>query len=253
MQIRTKIIAGNWKMHKTVREALNWVDGLVDMIHESSRAEIAIFAPYTSLHCLANRLTTTSIHLGAQNLHENEWGAFTGEVSGHMLADVGVEWVLIGHSERRAYAMESNELLKRKILMALKCNLKPVYCVGETHTERQKGEHFYRISNQLDEALCRFTEEEISSLIVAYEPVWAIGTGETATVEDASTMHQFIRAHIARMFSKGVAERLPILYGGSVKPSNATELFSCPDIDGGLIGGASLDFTTFAAIVSAAQ
>ncbi|MBP6183638.1 MAG: triose-phosphate isomerase [Saprospiraceae bacterium] len=251
MQIRTKIIAGNWKMYKTVREALNWVDGFVDIMHQSSNAEIALFAPSTSLHCLANRLSTTRIHLGAQNLHEAEWGPYTGEISGHMLQDVGAEWVLIGHSERRQHAFESNDLLRRKIKTAFTCNLKPIYCIGETHQERLAGDHYNRIATQLDEALQDCSEKEILSLIIAYEPVWAIGTGETATVDDAASMHQFVRAHMAKMYSTPIAESIPILYGGSVKPNNAAELFSCPDIDGGLIGGASLDYTSFAAIVSA--
>jgi triosephosphate isomerase len=193
-------------------------------------------------------LSHTSIALAAQNCHQQDSGAYTGELSVGMLKSVGVEYVIIGHSERREYFMEDSLSLSFKVNNVIKHGLRPIYCCGETLTQRQEGEHFRTISNQIEQGLFQLNEMELLNCIVAYEPVWAIGTGETASPEQAQEVHNFIRKTIAKQYGDMVADNISILYGGSVKPANAKELFTCPDIDGGLIGGAALNAESFVAI-----
>jgi triosephosphate isomerase len=193
-------------------------------------------------------LSHTPIALAAQNCHQQDSGAYTGELSVGMLKSVGVEYVLIGHSERREYFMEDSLSLSFKVNNVIKHGLRPIYCCGETLAQRQEGEHFKTISNQIEQGIFQLNEMELLNCIVAYEPVWAIGTGETASPQQAQEVHNFIRKTIANQYSDMVADNISILYGGSVKPSNAKELFTCPDIDGGLIGGASLNAESFVAI-----
>ena len=193
-------------------------------------------------------LSHTPIALAAQNCHQQDSGAYTGELSVGMLKSVGVEYVLIGHSERREYFMEDSLSLSFKVNNVIKHGLRPIYCCGETLAQRQEGEHFRTISNQIEQGIFQLNEMELLNCIVAYEPVWAIGTGETASPQQAQEVHNFIRKTIAKQYSDMVADNISILYGGSVKPSNAKELFTCPDIDGGLIGGASLNAESFIAI-----
>jgi len=210
---------------------------------------ITIIAPPSiHLNSFNQMLSHTPIALAAQNCHQQDSGAYTGELSVGMLKSVGVEYVLIGHSERREYFMEDSLSLSFKVNNVIKHGLRPIYCCGETLAQRQEGEHFRTISNQIEQGIFQLNEMELLNCIVAYEPVWAIGTGETASPQQAQEVHNFIRKTIAKQYSDMVADNISILYGGSVKPSNAKELFTCPDIDGGLIGGASLNAESFVAI-----
>jgi triosephosphate isomerase len=207
-----------------------------------------IAPPAIHLNSFNQMLSHTPIALAAQNCHQQDSGAYTGELSVGMLKSVGVEYVLIGHSERREYFMEDSLSLSFKVNNVIKHGLRPIYCCGETLAQRQEGEHFRTISNQIEQGIFQLNEMELLNCIVAYEPVWAIGTGETASPQQAQEVHNFIRKTIAKQYSDMVADNISILYGGSVKPSNAKELFTCPDIDGGLIGGASLNAESFVAI-----
>ena len=207
-----------------------------------------IAPPAIHLNSFNQMLSHTPIALAAQNCHQQDSGAYTGELSVGMLKSVGVEYVLIGHSERREYFMEDSLSLSFKVNNVIKHGLRPIYCCGETLAQRQEGEHFKTISNQIEQGIFQLNEMELLNCIVAYEPVWAIGTGETASPQQAQEVHNFIRKTIANQYSDMVADNISILYGGSVKPSNAKELFTCPDIDGGLIGGASLNAESFVAI-----
>lgn len=210
---------------------------------------ITIIAPPSiHLNSFNQMLSHTPIALAAQNCHQQDSGAYTGELSVGMLKSVGVEYVLIGHSERREYFMEDSLSLSFKVNNVIKHGLQPIYCCGETLAQRQEGEHYRTISNQIEQGIFQLNEMELLNCIVAYEPVWAIGTGETASPQQAQEVHNFIRKTIAKQYSDMVADNISILYGGSVKPSNAKELFTCPDIDGGLIGGASLNAESFVAI-----
>lgn len=239
--MRKKIAAGNWKMHKTLEEG----QGLAQEIRTMSETEVTngatmmIFPPYIHLQSIARQMEGSGICVGAQNLNQNEQGAYTGEVSAGMLTSIGIKYVLVGHSERRQYYNETNESCAAKIKTALKHNIVPVYCIGETLAERESGEHFNIVKEQLN-ALNGLSSEELSKCIIAYEPVWAIGTGVTATSAQANEMHIHIRNVIAGLFNEKSAQEISILYGGSVKPDNAKELFSQSDIDGALIGGAAL-------------
>jgi triosephosphate isomerase len=238
---RQKIAAGNWKMHKTFQEG----QGLAQEIRTMAGTELMngskllIFPPYIHLQALARQLEGSGIGVGAQNIHDKEQGAFTGEVSASMLTSIGIAYTLVGHSERRQYYNETNESCAAKITTALKHNIVPVYCIGETLAERESGSHFSIVEEQLG-AVSGLDKEEFSKCIIAYEPVWAIGTGVTASAEQANEMHRHIRQVLASMFDEASAEGMSILYGGSVKPDNAKSLFAMPDIDGALIGGAAL-------------
>lgn len=244
--MRRKVIAGNWKMNMLPNEAIEFITEL-DPLVKNSKNEVVICAPFTDLFYTINVAQDTNIHVGAQNMHWEEKGAYTGEISGEMLKSINCEYVIIGHSERRQYFNETDETVNKKVKSALKYGLKPIICVGETLEEKEAGETIKKITAQTSEALKGLTKEELSNIIVAYEPIWAIGTGKTATADDANNSIKEIRKQIEKDFGTG---DVPILYGGSVKPTNAKELFNMSDIDGGLVGGASLKADLFAQIVN---
>jgi triosephosphate isomerase len=247
--MRRKVIAGNWKMNMLPNEAIDYIQAFEPLVKDA-KAEVILCVPYTDLfYCIMNA-QNTNIKIGAQNVHFEEKGAYTGEVSCKMLKSIGVEYVIIGHSERRQYFAETDETVNKKVKASLENGLKPIVCVGETLEEREAGKTEERITSQTRLALDGLTGEEVKGIIIAYEPIWAIGTGKTATSEDANNSIKSIRAEIAKIYGEDVAEEVIIQYGGSVKSSNAKELFACSDIDGGLVGGASLKPDEFSKIVN---
>ena len=248
--MRKKVIAGNWKMNLTLADALA-LTAAIRAGEMTYKNEVILCVPFPYLIALRHELKGSPISLGAQNCADHENGAFTGEVSAAMLASIDVPYVIIGHSERRIYYHESHEVLKDKMDIALSNDLKPIFCCGETKDIRidEKQEAF--VEKQLDESLFHLSDDDIQRVIIAYEPVWAIGTGLTATAQQAQDMHHFIRQRISARYGSPIADRIIIQYGGSVKPDNARELFSQPDVDGGLIGGASLKAEEFKAIINA--
>lgn len=248
--MRKKIVAGNWKMNLDYTEGISLFSEIVNMVKDEQKGEqqAVICAPFIHLNSLS-KLGGTSVKIGAQNCHQNESGAFTGEVSAKMIRSVGCEYVIIGHSERRQYFAESDSLLAEKTGIALKNNLIPIFCIGETLDERNNGSYFEVISGQLKGGVFNLSPEDFSKVVLAYEPVWAIGTGLTATSEQAQEVHAYIRKEIAAVYGEVIAENTTILYGGSCNPKNAAELFAQKDIDGGLIGGASLKSRDFVDIV----
>lgn len=247
--MRKKIVAGNWKMNTSVAEGIELARNLVEGLGEvPSDVKLIIAPPFTHLVPVASVLEDSGISLAAQNCADESKGAYTGEVSASMISGTGCKYVILGHSERRQYYGETPEKLVRKIRLALSEGLCPIFCVGENLEERNAGKHFEVVGSQIAEVLGEFTSEEASSIIIAYEPVWAIGTGVTATAAQAQEIHSFIRGVLAGQFDESFAADMPILYGGSCKPANASELFACPDIDGGLIGGAALKASDFLAI-----
>jgi len=250
--MRTKIVAGNWKMNKTLPEAISLINDLKTQINPSG-VEVIIAPPFTNLPKAVELLENSKIQVAAQNMHYADSGAYTGEISADMLLSIGIKTVILGHSERRAYFNETNENLKEKAQQAYRKNITNIFCVGEQLEERKTGQHFKIVENQIKEALFELPIEAFKKIVIAYEPVWAIGTGETASPEQAQEMHAFIRGLIAKKYGQDVAGHVRILYGGSVKPANAREIFAQPDIDGGLIGGASLKAADFNAIVEAAK
>ncbi len=243
---RNAVIAGNWKMNKTASEARELIDGLLPLVKDAD-CTVIIGVPFTDIHVAVEMTKGSNVHVAAQNCHFEASGAFTGEVSAPMLKEEGVEYVILGHSERRQYYGETSDTLVAKMALALENGLSPIYCVGEMLSEREAGNHFNVIKAQLEEVLFGLSAEQMAKVVIAYEPVWAIGTGVTATSEQAQEVHAFIRKTLAAKFGE-LANDITILYGGSCKPSNAKELFACPDIDGGLIGGASLKADDFIAI-----
>ena len=246
--MRRKVIAGNWKMNMLPNEAIEYIQAFEPLVKDA-KAEVILCVPYIDLfYCLMNA-QNTNIKIGAQNAHFEEKGAYTGEVSAKMLKSIGVEYVIIGHSERRQYFAETDETVNKKIKAALANGLKPIVCVGETLEQREAGKTVEIITNQTKLALEGLTREQVKGIIIAYEPIWAIGTGKTATSEDANNSIKAIRKEIANIYGSEVAEEVIIQYGGSVKSSNAKELFACSDIDGGLVGGASLKPDEFSKIV----
>lgn len=247
--MRRKVIAGNWKMNMLPNEAMAFIEGLAPLV-KNSEAEVILCVPYTDLFYSLLTAQDTNIKIGAQNMHWEESGAYTGEVSGKMLKSIGVEYVIIGHSERRQYFNETDETVNKKIKSAFANELKPIVCVGETLEQRETGKAEEIITNQTRIALEGLTEEQVENTIIAYEPIWAIGTGKTATAEDANNSIKAIRNEIAKNYGQNIADKVIIQYGGSVKASNAKELFSTSDIDGGLVGGASLKVEEFANIVN---
>jgi triosephosphate isomerase len=247
---RKKIIAGNWKMNKTQAEARSLVEDLLRDIGKFDAAEIVLCPPFTALAAVSELLGSISnIRLGAQNMHEAASGAFTGEISAAMLRELYVRYVIIGHSERRQLFHEDNATVNRKTKAALAAELRPIVCVGETLPERESDQWKNVLETQLVEGLAGFGDKELADIIIAYEPVWAIGTGKTASPAQAEEAHQWIRKVLSVKFSVAASERIRIQYGGSVKPENAKELLSKPDIDGALVGGASLDARGFTAII----
>jgi triosephosphate isomerase (TIM) len=250
--MRKKIVAGNWKMNLDYNEGLSLFSEMINMINDeiTGKQEAVICSPFIHLHSLAQLAKGYSkVSLGAQNAHQAESGAYTGEVSAKMIKSVGAEYVILGHSERRQYFGEGNELLAKKTDTALANGLKPIFCIGETLEEREANKHFEIIKSQLEEGVFHLDEEQFGNLVIAYEPVWAIGTGKTASAAQAQEIHAFIRIEIAAKYNQELANSTTILYGGSCNPKNAPELFAQPDIDGGLIGGASLKSRDFLDIV----
>ena len=245
--MRKPIIAGNWKMNKTAAEAVALIDELKPLVAKS-KPEVVVCVPYTDLWAVKDAIAGSKIHLGAENVAWAESGAFTGEISADMLLEIGVEYVIIGHSERRQYFGETNESVNKRTKTALAKGLKPIVCVGETLTEREKNKTKRVLKKQVLEGLDGITD--FTNVVIAYEPVWAIGTGKTATAEDANKTIGYIRSVIRKNFGVDVAKSLRIQYGGSMKPANAKELMAMKNIDGGLIGGAALKANDFAAIVN---
>src|SRR5262245_11004843 len=247
---RKLLIAGNWKMNKTVAEALDLAGGLERELGLVKEVDIVICPPFTALSEVSKAiLDSKSIRLGAQNMCEHNVGAYTGEICAGMLKEFSVRYVILGHSERRQYYKESDELISKKALAAHAASLKPIVCVGETLTERESSQTEKVLETQVRGSLAGFTRDQMVETIIAYEPVWAIGTGKTATTQQAQETHAFIRGLLVRLFDETVARRVRIQYGGSVKPSNTRDLMSQPDVDGALVGGASLEDRAFADIV----
>lgn len=245
--MRTPIIAGNWKMHKNVGEAIEIARALDELV-ENSEVEVVICPPFTSLSSLS-ALGLSKVKLGAQNMYYAEEGAYTGEISATMLEDVGCEYVILGHSERREIFKEDDELINKKVLKALEAGLRPILCVGETLAQRKAGETEDVVIAQTTKGLAGVSPEQIEAVVIAYEPIWAIGTGETSNGEDANQVIGSIRQNLATLFSDAMAQKVRIQYGGSVKPGNITEFMNQPEIDGALVGGASLKVKDFVGII----
>lgn len=247
--MRKPIIAGNWKMNKTAKEAVELINELKPLVAKS-KPEVVVCVPYTDLWAVKEAIAGSKIKLGAENVAWADNGAFTGEISADMLKEIGVEYVIIGHSERRQYFGETDESVNKRLHQALKNGLKPIVCVGETLTEREKNKTKRVLKKQVLEGFKDITAEDFSNIVIAYEPVWAIGTGKTATSEDANKTIGFIRSLVKKTWGQEVAKALRIQYGGSMKPANAKELMAERNIDGGLIGGASLKAEDFSKIVN---
>ena len=246
--MRRKVIAGNWKMNMLPDETIKFIDEIAPLVKDTEN-EVILCVPYTDLFYALLTAQNTNIKIGAQNMHWEESGAYTGEVSPNMLKCINVEYVIIGHSERRQYFAETNETVNKKIKSALKHELIPILCVGETAIQREKGIQEEVIKEQIKKALSEISQDDAKKIIIAYEPIWAIGTGNVATKEDANNMLKCIRKEIENLYSVDVAQNISLLYGGSVKKENAKELFSTSDIDGALIGGASLKVEEFNEII----
>jgi triosephosphate isomerase len=251
--MRKKIVAGNWKMNKTLEEAKILTAELMGMVADEvkSNTEVIICTPFPYLISVKNQLGNSNIKVGAQNCSEHDSGAYTGEVSAAMIKSIDVPYVIVGHSERRQYFGETNKMLALKVDKALANSLTPIFCCGEPLEIREKGEHETLVKQQVEESLFHLSTDVLQKVVIAYEPVWAIGTGKTATSQQAQDMHLVIRKHLASKYGQLVADSISILYGGSVKADNAKELFACADVDGGLVGGASLKSREFVEIVKA--
>jgi triosephosphate isomerase len=247
--MRKKIVAGNWKMNLTKNEGLLLVEGVLNGVGNSN-AKVILGVPFPFISDAVSMVDGSAVSIAAQNCHQERSGAYTGEVSVNMLKSFGCDYCIVGHSERRQYFGETDRYINHKIELLLEAGIGPIYCCGETLEQRQSGEHFRIIEEQIQSALQGFTKDQLKQIVIAYEPVWAIGTGETATPEQAQEIHSFIRGKLSQVMGNE-AQEISILYGGSLKPDNANELFSQPDIDGGLIGGASLKAPDFLSIVNA--
>jgi triosephosphate isomerase (TIM) len=246
---RRLIIAGNWKMNKTVAEGLDLVQGFKRELSNVKEVDIVVCPPFTALSEVSKAILDSNLRLGAQNMSENNYGAFTGEIAAGMLKEFSVRYVILGHSERRQYQKESDDLIAKKAAAAHAASVKPIVCVGETLEEREANKTEQVVGTQLKGSLAGLSADQVSETVLAYEPVWAIGTGKTASPQQAQDVHAFIRKTIGQMFSASVAKRVRIQYGGSVKPSNARELMGQPDVDGALVGGASLEIRSFSDII----
>ncbi|HQP91872.1 MAG TPA: triose-phosphate isomerase [Candidatus Omnitrophota bacterium] len=251
--MRKRVIAGNWKMNKNTSEAIELANGLKREVYKVEDVDIIVCPPFTALEEVSEIIYETNIKLGAQNMHWEDSGAFTGEVSPLMIKDLSATFVILGHSERRQFFFETNEIVNKKTKSALKHGLTPIVCVGETLQEREAQRTFAVIEDHVYNSLKDLTNEELEKTIIAYEPVWAIGTGKTATPEQAQEVHQFIRDLLKKKYSQETAEKVIILYGGSVKPANTKELVNQKDIDGALVGGASLEVKSFSEIIKNAS
>jgi len=248
---RTPYIAGNWKMNKTVAEAEEYIAALLPRVSSADGVDVAICVPFTALQAMVDSTRGSRVEVFAQNMHEEESGAYTGEVSAPMLVELDIHGVVLGHSERRQYFNETDRALSHKLVTALEAGLKPILCVGETEEERERGDMERKLRHQVQEALERLSPEQIAQVTIAYEPIWAIGTGEVATPDQAQEAISFVRALVADR-APDAAKVVRLLYGGSVNAENSAELLALPDIDGALVGGGSLDADTFAQIVDAA-
>ena len=252
--MRKHIVAGNWKMNKTFDEADELISNIMDKLEKTTldrNTQVIICPPFPFLEMTSDYSDDSYFAVGAQNVSDQEKGAYTGEVSAEMLESMELDYCIVGHSERRAYYHETDEIIARKVDQLLKHNLRPIVCCGEVLEERESNRQFDVVKKQITDGLFHLTAEQFADIVIAYEPVWAIGTGKTATPEQAQEMHAFIRGLIADKYGKEVADETSILYGGSCKPGNAKELFANPDVDGGLIGGASLKADDFIAIAEA--
>ena len=250
--MRRKIVAGNWKMHNNLSDSQNLVTKLVNGLNNKNiNRDVIICPPFTSLSEVSNLLKGTKIELGAQNMHFEDKGAFTAEISSEMLLSVGCKYVILGHSERRTIFGETDEFINKKIKKALSSGLTPIFCIGESLEQRENGTTNDVIKRQVLEGIKDLSEDNVNKLIIAYEPIWAIGTGKTATPEQAQEVHEFIRSILEETFNKQTSENISILYGGSVKPNNAFDLLSKTDIDGALVGGACLDADSFISVITA--
>jgi triosephosphate isomerase (TIM) len=246
---RKLIIAGNWKMNKTVAEALDVVAGIKRELKDVKEVDIVVCPPFTALGEVSKAILDSNIRLGAQDMSEHNFGAYTGEIAAGMLKEFSTRYVILGHSERRQYQKESNELISKKALAAHAASLKPIVCIGETLAEREAGQMQDVLLTQVRGSLAGLTKQQMEETIIAYEPVWAIGTGKTATAQQALEAHAYIRTRLVTLYDETAARRVRIQYGGSVKPSNARELMALPDVDGALVGGASLEDRAFADII----
>ena len=246
---RIPLMAGNWKMNKTVEEAVDLVKQLKDAISGVKGVEVAVAPPFTALYAVSKELKDSTIHLAAQNMFWEEKGAFTGEVSPLMLKEMGCAYVIIGHSERRQFFGETDETVNRRMKMVIAHGMKPIFCIGETLKEREENRTFSVVERQIEGGLKDIKENEVKNMVIAYEPVWAIGTGKTATPQQAEEVHRFIRQKLGKLTSRGGAEAMRIQYGGSVTPENIKGLMDQGDIDGALVGGASLKSDSFSRIV----
>ncbi len=249
MNNRTPLIAGNWKMFKTCSEAVETAAQLVKLVAGTTDIDVMIAPPFTALAPVSDVVRGSCVSLGAQNLFWETQGAFTGEISSAMLVSAGCKYVIIGHSERRQYFNETDETVNKRIQAAVNNNLIPVMCIGESEKERESKDTFSVLDKQVKKGLEGFSSDDLKKLVIAYEPVWAIGTGKTATSDKAQEVHQFLRSVLEKSFGNMLAKSIRILYGGSVKPNNIAELMAMPDVDGALVGGASLDPETFSKIV----
>ena len=247
---RKLIIAGNWKMNKTVGEATDLIEALKRELGTQTEVDVVVCPPFTALNAVSAILKDSRIQLGAQNMSEQGYGAFTGEITVGMLRDLLVHYVILGHSERREYHKEFDVLVNAKAKAALAAGLKPIVCVGETLAQREGGQTDKIVGDQIAGSLAGLDNNQLKDMVIAYEPVWAIGTGKTATPEQAQEMHAFIRSEITKSHGEDVAKAIRIQYGGSVKPANARELLSLPDVDGALVGGASLEVRSFTEIIT---
>lgn len=248
--MRKKIVAGNWKMHKNASQTKELLAELIAKVPSNTEAKVIVAPTFVNLAAAVDQLENSNIEVAAQNVHQAEGGAFTGEITADMLKSVGVNTVILGHSERRSIFHETDALIASKVDTALEHDMTVIFCFGEELKDRQSGNHFNIVENQLKDGLFQTKAADWDKIVLAYEPVWAIGTGETASPEQAQEMHEFIREIIRKTYGNDVAENVSILYGGSVKPDNAKEIFSKPDVDGGLIGGASLKADDFVAIIN---
>ena len=246
---RKLIIAGNWKMNKTVAEGIALVNGIKREVKDVKEVDMVVCPPFTALSEVSKAILDSNIRLGAQNMSEHNSGAYTGEIAAGMLKEFSTRYVILGHSERRQFQKESDELISRKAVAAHAASLKPIVCVGETLAEREGGQMETVLLTQVRGSLAGLTKPQMEETIVAYEPVWAIGTGKTASAQQAQDAHAYIRSLLVKLFDETVARRVRIQYGGSVKPSNTRELMSLPDVDGALVGGASLEDRSFADII----
>jgi triosephosphate isomerase len=249
---RKKLIAGNWKMNKTAADAATLAQDIVAAAGRNTDVDIVVCPPFTALETVGKIVDGSSLKLGAQNMHPEAGGAYTGEVSAPMLRALFATHVILGHSERRSYFGETDAFINKKVLAALKNQLRPILCVGETLAEREAGSTLKVVQTQLEAGLDGVAKDQASSVVIAYEPVWAIGTGKVATTAQAQEVHAFIRQLLVKLFGEAAAQKVRILYGGSMKPANAPDLLAQPDIDGGLIGGASLESRSFLELITAA-